>query len=566
MRPGSDGAVESNGWQRDHLASLYGLFALSMTMLDGRDEADILRLAQTAVEPLGSTGVEGAFLVKDGDLVRHTDGSPAATLGLEGQIRALGDSDGPVRIANHAWAWVYALRHHGKAGGYLAIASAAEPPATELFLLKVLMQQTAAALGNAANLRHEREHARELADLNDKVESVNARLEISVAALKRRNTTHERLSAALASDNVEVGIVQALFELVGLPAVVEDPFGHLVAWAGPGRPDPYPQLDRRRHDDMIQRAERQRRPVRDRERLVAVARPRAEVLGVLAVVDPDHTAGADEVFALEQAATMLALDRTHARALAEVELRLRRDLVDDLIAGTELGSALARSEAVGHDLLAPHYVTIVQGVDKSSPESVLAAVEQSVANLNLRSLISRRGRTVVLLSAGGSPGETLYQAVSDQLHHSVGAIGISARCAVPADFPRGFQEARRALRVRQRSRNPLGMTSYEQLGMYRILDTTDSNAEVETFVQQWLGPLLAYDRKRNTDLVPTLSAYLECGGNYDETASAMLIHRSTLRYRLQRIREISERDLNDVDERLNLHIAVRAWNILEGAS
>ncbi|WP_141279097.1 helix-turn-helix domain-containing protein [Pseudonocardia hydrocarbonoxydans] len=55
-----------------------------------------------------------------------------------------------------------------------------------------------------------------------------------------------------------------------------------------------------------------------------------------------------------------------------------------------------------------------------------------------------------------------------------------------------------------------------------------------------------------------------CGGNYDATARALVIHRSTLRYRLRRIREISDLDIGEVNVRLNLHIATRAHNVLQG--
>lgn len=55
-------------------------------------------------------------------------------------------------------------------------------------------------------------------------------------------------------------------------------------------------------------------------------------------------------------------------------------------------------------------------------------------------------------------------------------------------------------------------------------------------------------------------------GNYDETADALMIHRRTLRYRLQRIREVSGLDLGEVDNRFNLHVATRAWRVLDGPS
>lgn len=65
-------------------------------------------------------------------------------------------------------------------------------------------------------------------------------------------------------------------------------------------------------------------------------------------------------------------------------------------------------------------------------------------------------------------------------------------------------------------------------------------------------------------MVETLSQYFDCGGNYDETTESLAIHRSTLRYRLQRIRNISANDLANVEDRLNLQVATRVWKIVLG--
>jgi DNA-binding PucR family transcriptional regulator len=79
---------------------------------------------------------------------------------------------------------------------------------------------------------------------------------------------------------------------------------------------------------------------------------------------------------------------------------------------------------------------------------------------------------------------------------------------------------------------------------------------------EWLGALLDYDGNHHSNLVRTLSEYLDCGGNYERTAQVLVIHRSTLRYRLQRIREITGLSLQDPDSRLNLHVATRALKVL----
>ena len=91
----------------------------------------------------------------------------------------------------------------------------------------------------------------------------------------------------------------------------------------------------------------------------------------------------------------------------------------------------------------------------------------------------------------------------------------------------------------RRVRRTCGFTSFADLGIYRILGTPETHHEVEAFVAQWLGPLLAYDARRHTQLMYTLAQYLDCGGNYDQAAAALVIHRSTLRHRLRRIRELT---------------------------
>lgn len=86
---------------------------------------------------------------------------------------------------------------------------------------------------------------------------------------------------------------------------------------------------------------------------------------------------------------------------------------------------------------------------------------------------------------------------------------------------------------------------------------------MERFVQQWLGTLMDYDASHGAQLVTTLTEYLECGGNYDATAKVLSVHRSTLKYRLRRIREVSGYDLGLPDTRFNLQLAARARRTMQ---
>jgi DNA-binding PucR family transcriptional regulator len=105
-------------------------------------------------------------------------------------------------------------------------------------------------------------------------------------------------------------------------------------------------------------------------------------------------------------------------------------------------------------------------------------------------------------------------------------------------------------------------TVFEDLGVFRLFGDLASFELLEEFVQHWLGALLEYDARRRSELVFTLDRYLAAGGNYADSAVAVGTHRSTLKYRLHRIREISHHDLSDPDTLFNLQLATRAWSTL----
>ena len=133
-----------------------------------------------------------------------------------------------------------------------------------------------------------------------------------------------------------------------------------------------------------------------------------------------------------------------------------------------------------------------------------------------------------------------------------------------ASAPRSYREALLALRLAGVSGERRTLVVHDDLGVYQLLSDVADPRAVDTFVTRWLGALQQYDARRGTSLVETLSRYLDTGGNYDATAEAMALGRSTVRYRLGRIREISGHNLAEPDTRFQLQLATRAWFTLQG--
>ncbi|MGW2461473.1 PucR family transcriptional regulator [Streptomyces sp. NPDC001761] len=546
----------------DH--ALHELVELSRALFGSSDEAEILRLAMDNVAAAGPYSAEAGYLNVAGDLVPSPRDGQMPALSVSRRVRELAGQDGNVTVPGRPWGRALGLRGLEGLHGYLVVTSRSRPTEAERSLLATLVRYTAAALSVAFAHRRRHEDVLELHRLRNERTALQRRLISVVAELGYERGVHALMAGVAASGGGEEAVTRALHGLTGLPALIEDRFGRLRSWTGPSRPVPYPEPDPVRQDEMLHAVARQAWPVRIRDRLITLIRPHGEILGVLALVDARDEADEHTVLALEHAAASLAPELTYLRNLAEAELRLHRELVDDLLAGTDEASAYARSVAAGHDLHRSHYVVVVQWSNRTADDSFAQTVGRAASAVGMRSLLTRRSDHVVLVADDRPHPRALYEALARETGTRSGRIGVSAPSDCLDDIPHRYQEAQRALDVRRHSRQCYGTSFFDELGLYRILGPGNDYRELEMFVQEWLGQLIDYDSRHHATLVETLSRYFDWGGNYDETAESLAIHRSTLRYRLQRIRDISGHDLANVEDRLNLQVATRVWKIVLG--
>jgi sugar diacid utilization regulator len=542
---------------------------LALGQVDCPDEDEVLRLAAVSFPALTPCRLEACLLVREDRLVGRP-GDPSDASGLAGLLTVPTGEAGPVALSGRPWAWAYPLSGPPGRVGYAVVSAAAEPAPECRVAIARLARQTGAALVRADLHRSEAECAARIRAVNVELAMVNDQLRHTVAELEQARETLTTLAAVAAAGAGERGIATALHAMTGYPVAVEDQFGNPLAWAGPDRPQPYPRQSPRRRVELLAEAGRRSVPLRDHDRLITPVQCRDRVLGLLALVDPERRAGRPESFALQHAAVVLGIELAHQRSLAETELRLRGDLIGDLLAGSHTESAISRAAALGHDLHGPHHVLAVRWPGAHDEDAVVLAVQRAVRLCDMDALVARQSDAVAVVTA---PPESrgaahrwgeLHSALSEILPSTRGSIGVGEVHDWPAELPRSYSEALHALAMVEWSRG-CGVMTFEELGVLRLLFTSQDKHGVEQFVRDWLGVLIDYDRARSTELVTTLSRYYGCGGNYDATAAALHVHRSTLRYRLQRIRDLTGHDLGAADCRLDLEIATQAWQVLRGS-
>jgi len=543
----SGGVPDGIGALRDQLSDLRSLLVLSMLLTRQDDEAEILHLVASAVESLGPCRMERIFLDGRWAEVRIPAHEPVSQDLPDGKWP---QQDGPVRLAGVPWSWVYPMPIPRGPSGYLVVGAEQEPSQAQRFLLGVLAQHAGVALANTRLHTREREQAEQLRVTN--------------LALRRTMEVHDTLTQVALEGRGQDGIAQAVHDLTGYPVAIEDRFGNLRAWAGPGRPETYPKDSPDRRDRLLRRAMAAAGPIRDGERLFSVARLNGAAMGVLVLHDPVGTAEKVEWIAIEHATTVLATELARLHAQAEAETRLRSDLVVELVEGAEGPGALNRAQALGYDLGRPHRVVVVEGdQDGDQEDAFFRAVRRAARGTRLGSLLASRPGEVVILADTEVPWPKFRAAVLTEWHGDGCRIGVGDRRSKLDEFPLSYQEAQLALKMQLAAGGPDQVTVFDDLGVYQVLATAQNPAAVDRLVQDWLSVLIHYDASHGAQLVLTLSEYLECGGNYDATAKALLVHRNTLKYRLRRIREVSGHDLGSPDTQFNLQLATRAWRTVQ---
>jgi hypothetical protein len=540
------------------LAKLYGLFVAGSMMFENPTVRDTIRIASAAVPGISTCTVAAVYIAHEGCL-RHHSGETDAV--VDEAVLATDPRDGLIIAEDGSWRYAVYLEANAATHGCLVLRpvsrSGAKPSPAERFLLHALARSTGAALATAGILEKERRNSRALRKLGEAQAGTNHAMADTIRQLNAHQRIRDTFTEASAAGGGEMAVIETLSALIDRPIVLQGPFGETRVLVGP-QPAPSSALI---PDERLEPSDRL-----SSEWRASVIRSKDELFGLIGIFDPGSTLTEEDRFTIDYALNFLIVELVHRRRIAETELALGRDLADDLVSGTDIDGSWIRAEALRYDLSQPQRVVIASWRHSATTGIPLdTALRREFGKMHTPTLISRRPDAVVAVIADTDDFTRLHERLSAALGSHQGSIGIGGRCTAD-DLPTSFAQARRALHIRQESRQPDGLSNHDDLGLFQILDSSDGGTGVKTYVQEWLGALLSYDRIHHSDLVHTLGVHLDTGGSYDDTATALIVHRSTVRYRLNRIRELTGRNLSDPDTRFNLHVATRAWAATLGTS
>jgi hypothetical protein len=137
-------------------------------------------------------------------------------------------------------------------------------------------------------------------------------------------------------------------------------------------------------------------------------------------------------------------------------------------------------------------------------------------------------------------------------------IGVGPVAMSPSGLPASRDGAVRALRVLSRSRTSRRVAAIGEVGIDALMiELADLAALRGDTVVSPVARLVAYDTRNAASLVSTLRAWLDTFGDVGVAAQSMNVHPNTFRYRLRRLSEVAEVDLEDAGTRFSLMLQLR---------
>jgi DNA-binding PucR family transcriptional regulator/putative methionine-R-sulfoxide reductase with GAF domain len=407
------------------------------------------------------------------------------------------------------------------------------------------------------------------------------RTEVQLAEISLSHDIHERFTKLSLDGAGIASILEVIGSLAAGRAALYSPDGYRVRGAGessdgmPQRIHVPPTAGGIAREVRISAG----RPPRPLD--VVPVRAGAEMLGLLAVgVDQESVASEGRLRALEHGSTVLALELSKERAAAEVERRLRGDLVEEVLAGgleADEAERIARqAERLGHRLPQKAWVVVLEADDAETEAALAARGQQDRLDGALTGLVRSRlpGALTLVRSASAvflvpdelagdlvaveKLGGQVLAAAAPVMKPGTASVGIGNLANGVSELARSHIEARQALRLTRRAGGRGRIASYRSLGAFRLLLEVQSPEALRRFVDELLGPLLQYAKSRDTPLLETLEA-LSAARWVRRAASRHLgIHINSMTYRIERIQSLTGLQLDDPETRVAISIALRA--------
>ncbi|AOW95232.1 CdaR family transcriptional regulator [Rhodococcus sp. WMMA185] len=296
--------------------------------------------------------------------------------------------------------------------------------------------------------------------------------------------------------------------------------------------------------------------------------------GRLVLYSTERTLSSEDLYIVEQAATVCALVVARELVVSSVEEKHQANFVRDLLRGRggEHEHVVAHARTFGWDLDRPLVVLVIEPdpvVEEASPmparmplvERQARAFAGAVAERDPGAAVTALATETVILMGDGADTMNVVREIVDYVRGDGGGrcsfgVGVSRATTTVDGIPAMYSQARTALKVGRQLSGVRAVTHFDDLGVCRLLSLVEDERELESFAQETLRELTE-DTAEARDMRRTLEVLLATNINIAETARQLHFHYNTLRYRVTKLEKMLGSFTENPGLRLDLSLALK---------
>jgi PucR family transcriptional regulator, purine catabolism regulatory protein len=418
--------------------------------------------------------------------------------------------------------------------------------------------------------------------------AVNSLIVNFTAQLTQRAMEIQRQLTRQAAENRDLNsLLQIIARATAKPVVIHDESGVMLAQvypsvarrtqaAIPGRSMPYGQFQTWIEEGA---SDTEGAIVPSPLGFTTVLRVEKRVAGYLSLVDKPGPLDEFDRLVLTYGADVCAIELAKSKAIAFAVEQARGDWVQMWLSGTAADDDLLtiRAQQAGFDPTSPYMVAVFRAATRQGTplplESLISLVRDDMTRRQINGAVGQYVDVIVAIYPLDSPAAAprirrLVDEVRVQLMgrsaSGLVSVGLSRPVEKLSQLRESYREARDAVSIALELGDHEQTTFYGDLKLFQLLlALKDRNLDhLRRFYQDTLGRLVEQDERKQSDLIRTLNGFFSANGNLAKAAQDLDVHRNTLVYRLERISELTGMDLDDADNRLILHLALKVQRVL----
>lgn len=333
---------------------------------------------------------------------------------------------------------------------------------------------------------------------------------------------------------------------------------------------------------VLEKVNQERRTLEAGNRLVSPIVLQNQVSGFVTLYKSDGKFGNLETVSLERMATVCAIQMLNEKTAIETEQRSKGELLDELLmADIDTDRVRQRMTYFGYGMKTSYSVFVLQiksseEMDKDSSinlrKEIVHIISFDLEQAGYHALVSSRMDRVFALIPETffklkkmnckKYGQFLINKINHSLKNPPIILGISDIYHDMRDFSRGYLEAQKAIEIAELKWKNRQVVHSSELGHLRLLLNARNPGELESFAKEKVGSIYHYDKKTGGELLKTLYYYMKNEFNLHKTAREMNITIGGMRYRLRRIQDLGEFNLNNSDTRFEIQLALEIFAVM----